>query len=329
MATWFGGVTKVLTVDNLKTGILKANIYDPVFNRAYQDFAEYYHTHIDPCRAASPEDKGKVERDVQTVRELYRMLVTEYPSATLGELNRKVRTWLLEQYGTRDHGTTGEPPLKRFRDDEQRSLIALPPIPYTVARWAQAVVHPDHYIQVLGHRFSVSAEYIGRTVQVMLTPKLAKIYLDSELIKTEAIIPGKTTYTDWDDFPPTVQFALAEKTPRWLIRSARDSGGEPFAELVTTLLSVPGFSYMRRVMGLRDLARGYSVELVEKAARRALRLERPITTGLFRHMLESLRREQDEMASREGLPLSATTESFMRAPTYFLREEQERDSAHG
>jgi transposase len=61
MAAWFGGVTKVLTIDNLKTGILKAHIYDPVLNRAYADFAEHYHTHIDPCRAAAPRDKGKVE----------------------------------------------------------------------------------------------------------------------------------------------------------------------------------------------------------------------------------------------------------------------------
>jgi hypothetical protein len=329
MAAWFGGMTKVLTIDNLKTGILKPNIYDPVFNRAYADFAEHYHTHIDPCRVASPQDKGKAERDVQTARELYRMLVTEHPSATLGELNRYARTWLLEEYGTRNHGTTGEPPLERFRNHEQGSLILLPPVPYTVARWGQAVVHPDHYIQIMGHRFSVSTEYVGKTVQVMLTPKLAKIYLEHELIKTESIIAGKTTYTDWNDFPATVQFALSEKTPRWLIRSARETGGEPFAELVRGLLSVPGFSYLRRVMGLRESVKGYSVELVERAARCALTLDRPITTALFRHMLESLRREQELASSLEGLPLSQTTESFMRSADYFLKDEQTREAANG
>jgi transposase len=119
MGIWFGGITQVLTLDNVKTGVLKPNIYDPIFNRAYADFAEYYHTHIDPCRAASPEDKGKVERDVQTARELYRMLISEHPSATLGELNRYVRTWLLNEHGMRPHGTTGESPLKRLRECQQ------------------------------------------------------------------------------------------------------------------------------------------------------------------------------------------------------------------
>lgn len=328
MAAWFGGLTRVLTIDNLKTGILKPHIYDPVFNRAYADFAEYYDTHIDPCRVASPEDKGKVERDVQTVRELFRMLVTEHPSATIAELNRLARTWLVDDYGTRAHGSTGEPPMTRFRDYEQGALISLPPVPYTVARWGQATVHPDHYVQIMGHRFSVSTEYVGKTVQVMLTPKLAKIYLDNELIKTEPIIRGKTTYTDWNDFPASVQFALSEKTPRWLIMSARQIGGEAFAELVRSLLSVPGFSYLRRVMGLRDLARTYSPGLVAQAATLALSLDRPITTALFRHMLESFRKDQEQAASLEGLPLSEATESYMRSADYFLSHDERREAAN-
>ena len=222
---------------------------------------------------------------MQTVRELYRMLVTEHPSATLGDLNRSARSWLLEEYGTRNHGTTGEPPLERFRDYEQQALIALPVGPYTIARWAEAVVHPDHFIQALGHRISISSEYIGRTVQVMITPKLAKVYRDNELIKTRALVPGQTTYTDYEDFPATVEFAPLGKTPRWLIRTARESGGVAFEQLVTDLLSVPGFSYMRRVLGLRDVAKGYSFGVVEHAAKRALALDKPINTHLFRHML--------------------------------------------
>lgn len=328
MAAWFGGCTKVQTIDNLKSGVLKPDIYDPVFNRSYADFAEYYGTYIDPCRIASPGDKGKVEKDVQTVRELYRMLRVDHASASLGELNGFARIWLLEEYGTRKHGTTGEPPLTRFRDIEQASLIPLPKVPYIVARWGQATVHPDHYIQVMGHHFNLSSGYIGATVQVMLTPKLAKIYYENELIKTKALTPGKTRYTDLEDFPSTVQFALSEETPRRLIRQARTRGGEPFAQLVTGLLSVPGFSYLRRVQGLHQTAKGYPFEVVEAAAKLALTLEKSVNTHLFKHMLEQVRQEQQESPSLEGLPLSAETESFMRTADYF-RPAQERKAANG
>jgi hypothetical protein len=92
---------------------------------------------------------------------------------------------------------------------------------------------------------------------------------------------------------------------------------------------VPGFSYMRRVLGLRDVAKGYSVEVVEHAAKRALALDKPINTHLFRHMLESIRKEQQEAPSLEGLPLSQTTESFMRSADYFRSQADGREVANG
>ena len=73
-------------------------------------------------------------------------------------------------------------------------------------------------------------------------------------------------------------------------------------------------------MGLRDLVKGYRFEVVEAAASVALTLEKPITTHLFKHMLETVRKEQDEVALVEGLPLSDQTESFMRSADYFIQE---------
>jgi hypothetical protein len=138
--------------------------------------------------------------------------------------------------------------------------------PFTVALWKQAVVHPDHFIQVDGYRFTISTEFIGKTLQVMLMPKHAKIFYQDQLIKTEPLTGKKKVYIDLNDFPSTVQFALSEETPRRLIKKARQTGGKAFEELVVGLLSVPGFSYLRRAMGLRDLVKGYRFEVVEAAA---------------------------------------------------------------
>jgi transposase len=324
MFSWFGGCTTVLTIDNLKNGVLKPHIYDPVLNRSYQDLAEFFQTHIDPCRIGASRDKGKVERDVQTARELWRRLMADHATASLAELNQLACDWLLKEYGTRKHGTTGEPPLARFRDYEQKALLRLPEAPYTIAQWGQATVHPDHYIRTMGHDFNLSSQYIGCTVQVMLTPKLAKIYYQNELIKTKALTPGQKRYTDWEDFPSTVRFALSEETPRRLVRDARRTGGEAFAELVSGLLSVPGFSYLRRVQGLEKAARDYPFAAVQEAARLALTLEGPVNTHQFAHMLERIRQEQEEAPRFEGLPLSEATESFMRTADYFLQAPEEK-----
>jgi hypothetical protein len=270
MAAWFGGVTKVLTIDNLKTGILKAYIYDPVFNRAYADFAEHYHTHIDPCRSVAPRDKGKVELDVQTVRELFHMLIAEHPSATLAELNRYARTLLVNEYGGRQPqhnrriGTEALPGVRTGLTHQPASRAvhcrSLGP-----GRCLPGSLHPDngapHHAIHRACRQNRPGDAHAESRQGLP---------GNELIKAKPLIEGKTTYTDWEDFPPTVQFALLEKTPQWLIKSARETGGDPYAELVTGLLSVPGFSCLHRVMGLRNCSKDYSVDVVKQAATLAL-----------------------------------------------------------
>jgi transposase len=114
MFEFFGGVPSTVVIDNLKSGVLRPDLYDPTLNRAYAEMAEHYHTFIDPGRIGSPRDKGKVERDVQTVREFFRKTIALYPFITITELNRLARLWLLNDYGQRPHGTTGQKPLVLF-----------------------------------------------------------------------------------------------------------------------------------------------------------------------------------------------------------------------
>ena len=57
MYEFFGGVTRILTPDNLKVGILSNRKYeDPVVNRSYQELADHYHTALLPARVLAPRD---------------------------------------------------------------------------------------------------------------------------------------------------------------------------------------------------------------------------------------------------------------------------------
>ena len=58
---FFGGVTRILTPDNLKTGVIKNTRSELVLNRSYQEMAEHYGTAIIPARVRSPKDKATVE----------------------------------------------------------------------------------------------------------------------------------------------------------------------------------------------------------------------------------------------------------------------------
>ncbi len=52
-----GSVARVVP-DNLKTGVIRPDLYDPKVNRAFGEFALHYGTLIDPARAGKPRDKA-------------------------------------------------------------------------------------------------------------------------------------------------------------------------------------------------------------------------------------------------------------------------------
>ena len=59
MFNFFGGVAHTIIIDNLKSGIIKPDIYDPILNRSYAEVAEYYNTFIDTAQISRPKDKPK------------------------------------------------------------------------------------------------------------------------------------------------------------------------------------------------------------------------------------------------------------------------------
>jgi transposase len=59
-----GGTTRVVVLDNLREGVLKADIYDPTLNPLYRDVLSHYGVVAIPCRVRDPDRKGKVEAGV-------------------------------------------------------------------------------------------------------------------------------------------------------------------------------------------------------------------------------------------------------------------------
>lgn len=58
---YFKGVPETLKIDNLKSGVLEADFYEPTVQKNYAAFAAHYGFWAQPCRVRTPTDKGKVE----------------------------------------------------------------------------------------------------------------------------------------------------------------------------------------------------------------------------------------------------------------------------
>ena len=316
MFNWFGGVVTTISLDNLKAGVIKPDLYDPKLNRAYNDMAQYYGCFIDPCRVARPKDKGKVERDVQTVREQFRKLLVLNSNIVLVEANTAIKDWLLNNYGKRKHGTTNREPYLLFTEIEQPLLRKLPTEPYEAPLWKEATVHPDHYIQVNKKAYSIPHRYVGKKVMVKVTHNLVQVYYNEQLIKQHLVARGYRQ-TDLNDFPDNVRHALDSGLPAYLCKKAAQTGPN-LEKLVRSILSPHAYINLRKAQGIAALAKKYPADVIEQAAEAALARFGSISPKLFKSMVEKLLQHNEH---NNQLSLSDETSSFVRDMEYFTHKQ--------
>ena len=261
---FFGGVPIRIIPDNLKTGILKADLYDPQFNPGYAELAHHYGAIIDPARSGKPKDKPRVERMIPYIRDSFwsGRFFSSYE-----EINRQAVQWCLRVAGTRDHGSTHQQPLSHFRQAEEKELKPLPANSFEIVTWHQAKVALDCHIQVSHTLYSVPYQHVGKRVDVKLGSKVVEIYLDSKLIKTHPRGSRGQKATDWNDYPPE-KVAFFQRTPTWC-RQQASLVGPSTKETVDTLLGEHALHYLRQCQGILRLKEKYNPERLERACARA------------------------------------------------------------
>ena len=261
---FFGGVPQRIIPDNLKTGIIKPDLYDPKFNQGYEELAHHYGVIIDPARSGKPRDKPRVERIIPYIRDSF-WSGRDFTSQE--EINRQAIQWCLRVAGVRDHGTTHQQPLTLFRLAEERALKPLPVLPFEIVTWHQAKVALDCHIQVTNTLYSVPYQYVRKRVDVKLGSKVVEIYLDYNLIKTHPRGSRGQRVTDWNDYPPE-KAAFFQRTPAWS-RQQASLVGPSTRETVDALLGEHALHYLRQCQGILRLKEKYSPERLELACARA------------------------------------------------------------
>lgn len=120
---FFGGIFRVLIVDNLKAVVDRSDALNPRINPTFLEYAQVRGFVVDPCMPASPTQKPRVERAVPYCRDSG---FAGENFADIGWARRGMRRWCLEEAGTRIHGTTQRQPLEHFMELEQAHLLRIP-----------------------------------------------------------------------------------------------------------------------------------------------------------------------------------------------------------
>lgn len=320
MLEFFGGVPERIVLDNLKSGVIKPDLYDPTFNRSYQEMAEHYSCFIDPARVQKPKDKGKVERDVQTVRQAARMQMVLNPSATLGELNQAMKKWVLREYGEHTHGTTREKPFAVFAEREKPALKPLPAERFEVSTWKQATVHPDHYIQFKGKAFSVPTAYITKRVWIRASEHTLRVFYEERLI-AQHVITRSYRHTEPNHFPDNVRAVLDRSTVHIHLLKHAARIGEDFHHLIRGLLEIDAHINLRRAQGLVTMGEEETDPTLVNRAAQLMRQHRIRATPRdLRCVLEKLRIEEQQ--KHQGFLFSEASQEYVRDITCFITNQE-------
>ena len=134
----FCGVTRILTPDNLKTGVIKNTRNETVINKAYQEMAEHYGTAIIPARPFAPKDKAAVEGTVGIISTFILAAMRNQQFLSLQELNTAIWDRLYDFNHKPFQKKDGS--RKVLFSEEKPFLMPLPVHPFELATWKVATV---------------------------------------------------------------------------------------------------------------------------------------------------------------------------------------------
>lgn len=296
---FFGGAVRRVVPDNLKTGVIKPDLYDPQVNKAFGEFAAHYGCLIDPARLAKPRDKARVERPVPYARDsFFGGRADEFDS--LPAMQDDALRWCRDVANVRRHrGIEGVAPQALFDAEEKAALMVLPRVSFELARWNSAKVQPDIHVKVGQALYSVPWRHIGKQVDCRRGPRTVEIFCAGTLVATHvAIERGKQT--NYDHYPPE-KIAFMMKTPAWCRRRAAELG-ESVAAVVAVLMEENALYRLRQAQGVVGLADKHGPGRLDAACRKALEAGDPSYKTVKGILVEGVEDEKPEPQTPPAAP---------------------------
>lgn len=266
---YFKGVPEVIVIDNLRSGVNKSCRYEPIINKAYQEFSEHYQVSILPARSRKPQDKAKVEKAVQDVERWVLAPLRKERFSSLSELNIALSKELIK-LNQRKMQSYNASRIELYEQLDKPALAALPVRRHEYSSWKIAKVSMDYHIQIKQHYYSVPFSLARQEVWVKAGENLVEIFHNNEKVASHrtSTIPYRFSTTP-AHMPPN-HLAYRSQTAESFIYWAKSIGSET-KEQVERLLATPEYKELsyRSILGLKRLEKTYGAERLEIACKQA------------------------------------------------------------
>lgn len=263
---YFGGVPKFVRIDNLKAAILEANFYEPVYQKIYKDFSDYYGFSPIPCRIYRPNDKGKVESGIKYVKMNF-FKGRQFQDGP--DLDRQLKYWQDHKANLRLHGTTRKIPKEVFEQEEKQTLKPLPLEEFKMAQMGSRKVYHDCHIYVEYNYYSVPFEYVGEEVDIELSQKVLRVYHKGREIAFHTKLEGQGRFSTVENhYPQYKRFSQTEHQEKYQVRMSEI--GRWAEQLFFVIVQKQPKDWPRPVQGILSLLKIYPPDVVHLACKRAL-----------------------------------------------------------
>jgi len=172
---FYGGVTKYLVPDNLKTAVTKHSRDELVLQSAYSDLEDFYDTIVLPPPPRKPKGKPTVENHVRFLETHLVEKLKERIFTSLEDLNAETQKIVA---GLNSRQFQGKTYSRRdaFEKYDRPCLKPLPGGTFTVCEYKYVNKIPDNYhIEYDGHYYSVLYSYCGKPAIVKALPSEIRI----------------------------------------------------------------------------------------------------------------------------------------------------------
>ncbi len=261
---YFKGVPKTVKIDNLKAGVIEANIYEPVIQNEYAEFLKYYQSAPITCRVRRGQDKGKVESGIKYVKTSF---FEGIETKDYEKLKEELEHWNSEICNKRIHGTTKKIPKEQFEEKEKQELIKLPEIRYETIKIEKRIVDNYGHIVVGYNFYSVPSKYQGKEVNIKYNENVLKVYNEEfELIAIHAIINGTGDFVTKEEHK--VKYKQSKSNEYY--EETTENLGKNVKKFLEELKKKQPYGWYRAISGIIHLNKKYSAEVIDVACKRAL-----------------------------------------------------------
>lgn len=311
---FFGGVSRLLVCDNLKTGVTKNSKYgDPILNATYKEMAEHYHSALLPARVLAPRDKAAVEG---TVGDFTTSIIARLRNdifLTLPDLNRAVARQL-KAFNERPFEKREGSRSSVFQKEEASFLQPLPSVPFEYAEWKTVTVSFDYHVCIDHQYYSVPFQLVHKRVEARITSTLVEIYYRKKRVAIHHRLFGRRHQyaTLPEHMPPNHQLYSLWNGNRF--RRWADKIGPSTKTVIEARLhayAVEEQAY-KSCIAMLKLAETYTDERLEHACRLALQKD---PTPSYSYLKNILAHGLDKEATPPAKPRKA--HAFLRGAAYY------------